>query len=162
MLTTSAPPFNRKAEPIADTAFSLDGMRRARVGFQLSPQPQDLHVDAAIEDVLVDTRRLLKVLAGQRAPWCVQEGNQEAILTLSQGDLHSRWIEKAPIAPIESPASETEAAGCLITRQPGMAGSTATEHCADPREQFPEPEWLHDIVVGAELQSDDTLSFAAG
>ena len=58
---------------IADAALGLDHAWRAGVAFKLTPQPQNLHVNASVEDVLVDTRRLQQVLAAKWALWCVEE-----------------------------------------------------------------------------------------
>jgi hypothetical protein len=60
-------PVDRNRKHISDAAFGLDYARRALVAFKLASEAQDLHVDAAIEDVLVHARRLQQVLAAERA-----------------------------------------------------------------------------------------------
>ena len=55
--------LDRQGKHVADTALGLNDPRRARVGLQLAPQAQDLHVDAAVENVFVDPSCLQQVLA---------------------------------------------------------------------------------------------------
>jgi len=47
----------------------LDDARCARVAFKLAPQAKNLHVDAAIENILMQARGLQQVLAAERALW---------------------------------------------------------------------------------------------
>jgi hypothetical protein len=47
---------------VADAALGPDDARRAGIDLQLAPQPQDLHIDAAVEYILVDAGRSQKVL----------------------------------------------------------------------------------------------------
>src|SRR5580693_3113222 len=51
-------PLDRNRKYISEATFGLDYARRARVAFKLASQAQDLHVDAAIEDILVHACRL--------------------------------------------------------------------------------------------------------
>lgn len=46
--------FDGWTEDIAEAAFGLDDLRRAGIGLQLATEPQHLHIDAAVEDILVD------------------------------------------------------------------------------------------------------------
>ena len=47
-------PLDRNGEHISHAALGLDDTRRARVTFELAPQAKNLHVDAAIEDILME------------------------------------------------------------------------------------------------------------
>src|SRR5947209_7287675 len=58
--------LDRHGEHVADPARRLDDARRARVLLELAAQSEDLDVDAAIEDVLVDAGGLQEMLARQR------------------------------------------------------------------------------------------------
>ena len=49
---------DRNGEHISHAALGLDDARRAGIAFELAPQAKNLHVDAAIEDVLVHARGL--------------------------------------------------------------------------------------------------------
>src|SRR5580700_6369820 len=59
--------LDRQSAQVAETALRLDDTGRSRIGLELAPQPQDLHVDAAVEHILVHAGRLQKMLAGKRA-----------------------------------------------------------------------------------------------
>ena len=73
LLTNCSKALHRQRKNIADAALGLDHAWRAGVAFKLAPQPQNLHVNASVEDVLVDTRRLQQVLAAKWALWCIEE-----------------------------------------------------------------------------------------
>ena len=50
--------FHLASEHVSDTSFGLDHLRRAWVPFQFAAKTKNLDVDAAIEDVFVDSSRL--------------------------------------------------------------------------------------------------------
>jgi hypothetical protein len=54
-----------QGEHIANTTFGLDSTRGTRIALKLSAEPEDLHINAAIEHVLVHPRRLQKVLTAR-------------------------------------------------------------------------------------------------
>jgi hypothetical protein len=70
---------DRQGKHVANAAFGLDDPRRARVGLELAAQSQDLHVDAAVEHILMDAGRLQQVLAAERPLRRVDERIQERI-----------------------------------------------------------------------------------
>ena len=49
-------------------------IRGARMAFQLAPQPQDLHVDAAVEDIFMNAGRLKQILAAEKSLRRVEKG----------------------------------------------------------------------------------------
>src|SRR5213080_4891040 len=57
-------------EHIANTAFGLNDARGTRIAFEFASQPENLHVDAAVEDVLVHAGRCQQVLAVERSLGC--------------------------------------------------------------------------------------------
>jgi len=69
-----------QGEHITNTTFGLDDARGTRIGLELSAEPEDLHIDAAIEHVLVDPRRLQEVLAAQRSLRRIEERDQQRAL----------------------------------------------------------------------------------
>jgi hypothetical protein len=71
--------LDRQSAQVAETALRLDNTARARIGLELAPQPQDLHVDAPVEHILVHAGRLQKMLAGKRALRRVEEGDKQGI-----------------------------------------------------------------------------------
>ena len=60
-------PLHGNGEHISNAALGLDHARGARVAFELAPEPENLHVDAAIEDILVHAGCLQQLLARVRA-----------------------------------------------------------------------------------------------
>ena len=58
-------PFDGQRECVTDATFSLNDAGHAGVGLQLAPEAEDLHVDAAVEHVLVNACRLQKMLAAE-------------------------------------------------------------------------------------------------
>ena len=78
--------FDRKREDIADTAYSMDCARRSRIDLELAPEPQDLHIDAPIEDICVNSCRLEQMLAGEGPLRRFKKGDQQGIFTFTQPD----------------------------------------------------------------------------
>src|SRR5687767_208858 len=76
--------LDRDGKRISDAAFGLDHPRHARIALELAPQAQNLHVDAAIEHVLVDARGLQQVLTGERSLRRVEKGKQKREFALGQ------------------------------------------------------------------------------
>src|ERR1700732_3510194 len=84
-----------KGKHIANAALGTNNARCVRSGLQLAPQPQDLDVDAAVEDILVHAGRLEKMLAAERPLGRVEKGGQQSIFTLGQRDLGSVGVGEA-------------------------------------------------------------------
>src|ERR1700730_16704257 len=78
--------FDRQGKDVTDAALRADDMGRAGIGLELASQPQDLHVDAAVEHILVNAGRLQKVLAGKRPQRRVEKGDQQGVFALGQRD----------------------------------------------------------------------------
>ena len=60
-----------QSKHVADAALCLDDLRRTRIEFQLPPQSQDLHVDAAVKNVFMHPRCLQQIFAAERPLGCV-------------------------------------------------------------------------------------------
>jgi len=54
----SSDPLYRNGEYISDAALGLDDARCARIALELTPQAENLHIDAAVEDIFVNAGRL--------------------------------------------------------------------------------------------------------
>src|ERR1700724_1599713 len=67
--------LDRQGEHVADAALCPDDAGRARIAFQLAPQPQDLHVDAAVEDIFMNAGRLKQILAAEKSLRRVEKGD---------------------------------------------------------------------------------------
>ena len=55
-------PLDRNGEYISDTTLGFDDSRRTGVAFELASEAKDLHVDTAIEDILMHARGLQQLL----------------------------------------------------------------------------------------------------
>ena len=86
--------FDLPRKHISDAALRLDDLRRARVLLQLASKAKNLHVDAAIEHVFVDSGGLEKVLSAERALRGVEEGDQQRVLAFGQRDIRAVRIGK--------------------------------------------------------------------
>ena len=75
--------LNLPGEDITDAALSLNDLGCARVLLQPAPQAKNLHVDAAVEDVFMQSGGLQKVLPAERALRSVQEGGTSNAYSLS-------------------------------------------------------------------------------
>src|SRR5277367_2867619 len=108
--TISSITFHLPGEHIADASLGLDHLRRAWVGLQFAAKAENLHVNAAIEDVFVDPRRLQKMLSAERPLRSVEERDKQRVLAFGQGDVRAIWIGKLSGAQIEPPAGKPIAA----------------------------------------------------
>src|SRR5262249_12056961 len=77
-------PLDRRCKRVADTALGMDVTGFSGNGFKLPTQPQNLHIDAAVEDVLMHTRRLEQIFPAQWALGGFKKGDQQGILSLRQ------------------------------------------------------------------------------
>src|SRR5262249_305844 len=143
-------------------ALGRDDRRPIGIDLQLATKAKNLHVEASVADVLMDACRLQEMLAGQWTPGRVEKGHQQGVFTLRQRYGDSVGVGKAPVAPIEMPATEPAAAGsprtCLLHSAPG---GPPPQHCPNARQKLAESEWLRDVVVGAKLQCDSSFDRVA-
>src|SRR5260221_12318699 len=145
--------FDRQIEDIADAALGPDDTWRAGIDFQLAAQPQDLHVDAAIEHILVNPGRLQQVRAGEWPLRGIQKRDEQGIFSLRQRDQRAIWIGQSPARRIELPAAEPAAAARWVFRR----GRTPPQHGAHAGQQFAKSERFCDVVIGAKLQPNHAL-----
>jgi len=124
--------FYRQGEYVADATHGLDRARCSRIALQFAPQPQDLDVDATIEDVFVESSCLKQMLARERALRCFEKGQQQGIFTLGQRDRCSLGIEESSSAAFKLPAVKSVSAAFRI------AGSREAAHFLPPQNR-PDP-----------------------
>src|SRR3954449_2854341 len=73
--------FHFRVEEVAQTALGPDQLRAARIGLDLAPQSQDLHIDTPIEHLaIVATNQLEKLFAGEDALRRTEEGHEQIVL----------------------------------------------------------------------------------
>src|SRR4051794_22588931 len=151
--------FYSQGKDVADAAFGLDHARRTWIGLKFAPQAQDLDVDAAIEDVFVHAGGLQQMLARERTLRRFQERQQQAIFAFGQGNRIPLGIEQASAAAFQTPAVKSVSTPFGIMGTRGASHLVSPQNRADAREQFSETEWLGDVIVGTELEADDTVDF---
>ncbi len=129
--------------------------------FQLAAKTQDLHVDAAIEDVLVDPRRLQEMLAAERALGSVQEGDEQRIFAFGQRDLGAGRGGEAARAEAQPPPAELVAAAFVVARGNRARPVQPPQHRTHAGEKLPQVERFRHVIVGAELEADDAVDLIA-
>ncbi len=98
--------FYGQREHITDTARSLDDAGRTGIDLDFAPQPQDLDIDAPIENIFVNPGGLQQLLARQRPLRRFEKGQQQGILAFAQRDRRRVGIDQSAAAPFELPAAE--------------------------------------------------------
>ena len=74
--------LDRNGEHVSHTAFGPNYPRGAGVTLELAPEAENLHIDASVEDVLVNTSSLQKMFAAEGALRRFEKGKQHGILAL--------------------------------------------------------------------------------
>jgi hypothetical protein len=149
--------FYGQREHITDAALGLDHARRTGIDLKFAPQPQDLHVDAPIENIFVNSGGLKQMLAQQRPLRRFEKGQQQRILALAQRDRRRAGIDQSAAAPFELPAAEPVPASLRVLGSCSAPHFLPPQYGADPGKQFPEAEWLYNIVVRPEFETDDAI-----
>nr|WP_244604663.1 MULTISPECIES: hypothetical protein [Mesorhizobium] len=83
-MTLGISPLGIYTEHITGAPRGLYYLWCTRIHFDLSAQAQNLNIDAAIEDVLVNAGGPLKVLSGQWLIGRLEEGNQKSVFSLCE------------------------------------------------------------------------------
>ena len=126
---------------------------------QLALQPQDLDIDAAIENILVNSGGLQQVFPRQQPLRRFEKGQQQRILAFAQRDRRRIGIEQSSATPFELPALESISASFRITRSCNPFHFLPPQYGTEAGEQFPEAEWFYNIVVRPEFEADDAIDF---
>src|SRR4029079_9008641 len=138
--------FYREREDIADAALGLDDAWRAWIDFKLAPQPQDLDIDAPIENVFMDARGLQQIFPREGALRRLKKRKQQGILALAQWDPGRIRVDKFAAASVKHPTAKPDTAALRIARAGSPAYFLSTQDGADTREQFPETEGFYDVI----------------
>jgi hypothetical protein len=94
----------------------VNDARHVRVGLQLATQPQNLDVNAAIEDILVYTGRVQEVFAADWSLRSIQERDKQRVLFLRHRHHISVSVGQASRAAVKLPIAEPTTA---LLRIPG-------------------------------------------
>src|SRR5262249_53904719 len=129
--------LDRQNEYVANAALGSNDLGRARIGLELAPQPEDLHIDAAIKNVLMHTGCLQQVLAAEGPVGRIEKGRQQSVFAFGQRDLGPAGVGEPPGAPIELPAAKTPPTAPRIALRRGATNFLAPQHGADPRQKLP-------------------------
>src|ERR1700682_2573213 len=151
--------FDRQREDIADAALRLNHARCTRIDFQFAPQPQDLDIDASIENILVNSGGLQQMLPRERSLRRFEKGQQQRILAFAQRDRRRIGIDESPATPFTLPAVESVPASLGIMGSRDPPHFLPPQHGTDTGKQLPEAEGLYDIVVRPEFETDDAIDF---
>src|SRR5580692_10209940 len=81
-----------EGKDIADAAFGQDHPWCTWIGLQPASQPQDLNIDASIEDVLVNSDSLQQLFTREGSLRCVKKGAQQRIIAFTQRHLSTVGI----------------------------------------------------------------------
>jgi hypothetical protein len=128
--------LNWQRKSVADTPLSLDNLRYARIALKFTPQSQNLHIDAAIENVLVYPSRLQELFSAERTLRRAEKGCQQSIFPLGKGHLRSSGVDKTAKAPIELPAAEFGSMRLRVALRRAARGFLSSQNGADAREEF--------------------------
>src|SRR5216684_775628 len=140
--------FDRHAEDVAHAALGADVLRPGRVGLDLPPQPEDLHVDRAVVDLgAVEPRQIEQLLAREHPLRRGAQRLQQVELAQAELDALAFGRDQPASAQVELPAGETISAALLAPRRQHFArGLVAAQHRADARQQLARAEGLEDII----------------
>ena len=139
--------FDRQREGIADAALRLNHARCTRIDLQFAPQPQDLDIDASIENILVNSSGLQQMLPRERPLRCFQKCEQQRIFAFAQCDRGRVGVKESSATPIKLPAIESLPATFRVVGSCGSPHFLTSQDCADARQQFPETERLDNITT---------------
>lgn len=127
-------------------------MRCVGMGLQLSPKPENLHIDGAIADIFVHARGLQETFSGEGALRSVEKGEEQGVVASRENDGRAGRIRQPPKHRIELPSAEMEAATLPVTPR-----SPPPQDRVDSGEELSKPERLRHVVIGAELQPNDSI-----
>jgi hypothetical protein len=146
-------------EDITDAALCLYHARRARIGFQLAAQPQDLHVNASVEDVFVHASRLEQLLACERPLGSLEERDQQGIFAFRQRNRRSIRTQQAATIEFKLPLAEFVSTPLWLSPPRVSPQLVPPQDSANAGEQFSETERLGHVVVRTELEANYAVDF---
>src|SRR6516162_3134356 len=141
--------LDRKRENVTHPALGLNDARGARVRLKLAPQPQNLDVYAAVEDILVHAGCLQQMLAAERPLGRVEKRRQQGVFALGQWDKTSARVAEAPGAAVELPAAKPASNPLGIPLRGRACDVLPPQHGTNACQKFAQAEGLGDIVIRA-------------
>src|SRR5258706_1754149 len=114
--------FDRHGEDVAGAALGGDVLRAHRIVLDLAPEPEDLPVDRAIEDLgAVQPRQVEQLLARQHPLWRRAASLQQVEQTVGELDAASLGRGQPAAAEVELPAGETKATPLVAALSQNLA-----------------------------------------
>src|ERR1700687_4108094 len=151
--------FDRQREDIADAALSLDHARCTRIDLQFAPQPQDLDIDAPIENIVVHSGGLQQMLRRERPLRRFEKGQQQRILAFAQRDRRRIGIDESTFTPYKLPAAKSVPASLRIMGTCNPSHFLPPQYGTDSGKQLSEAERFYDGVARTEFETDDAIDF---
>ena len=151
-------PLDSQRKNVADAAVSLDHARCIRINLQLAPQPQDPNIDAPIEDIFMNSRRMQQMLPRKNSLRCFQKRQHQGILTFAQRNWCFIGVYEPSAVTLEPPAIEFIAASFRITNLRGPRQLPSSQYGACTCEQLLGTR-PYDVIVGAKFEADDRINF---
>jgi hypothetical protein len=139
-----------------NNALRADERRLVGAILDLAAQPEDLDVDRAVVDVVVQAARLEQLVAREDAPGRLEERHQQRVLAVGELDVATVGRAQLAGAGVQLPAPEAEGAHRLAAAR-GALLLGAPQDRLDARQQLALAERLGDVVVGAQLQAHDAV-----
>src|SRR3954471_6870100 len=142
-------------EGVPDTPHRQDEHRRRRVVLDLVPQVADVDVDRLLVLVegLVVAQQLQQLRARVDPPWARGEVSQDLELRRRQADPAVAALDAPPLEVDEQVAVPDDAAADSVRE----VAVRATEERLDPTHQLAQTERLRQVVIRAELETDDLV-----
>src|SRR5262249_24843931 len=138
--------------PYAALGDDEAGMRR--VGLDLAPQAQDLHVDGAVVDLgVVQAREVQELLAREDALRRREERGEQAKLALGELDRLAFRASQLAQADVQLPAAEAVGPHLRNGIGYGHLRARAAQKRADAGKQLARAEGLGEVIVRAELEA---------
>src|SRR5258708_5257870 len=149
--------LDRQVEPVANAALRLDIARPRPVDFDLAPQTCDLHVDGAIEDlVVVQPRKVQQLVPSENALGRGEQDHEEIECRIAERDLAAVGRGETTRAQVELPAVEAVGAHALGPPLPQLEPAAAQDG-PDAGEQLARAAGLGEVIVGGGLESDHAV-----
>src|SRR5580765_1241775 len=86
-----------------------------------------------------------------------EKGEQHGVLALGQGDWGAGWVSELPGSAVKLPPRKSKAATLGVACRCGSTHVEPPQDSADAREQLTQIEWLCQIIICAELETNHPI-----
>src|SRR6516165_8472748 len=141
--------LDRQVKYVADAAHGSDDTLTARVSFQLSAQPRNSDVDAAIESILVPADRMHQVQPGEWLLRHFDECQQQRKFTLAQLDQLPVRTRQLPSVAVEIPAAKSAVGLLGLRHRQNVRRLLPSQYRANPRHEFSKSDGFRNTIICA-------------